>query len=86
MTIFPCYYGSIEKGENDTHGCMNAALNRGVTLLAFYIFILRKLESSKFINYQDPYRIEVCFISNNSSDETSLFFDVHLRDYPYPPG
>lgn len=37
MRILPCYDRSIEKGENDTHGCMNAAYDRGVTLLAFSV-------------------------------------------------
>lgn len=40
LMIWPCYDRNIEKGENDTHGCMNAAYNRGVTLLAFSIAIL----------------------------------------------
>ena len=42
LTIYPCYIGNVEKGENDTHSCMNAALNWGVNLLAFSISIIIK--------------------------------------------
>ncbi|MEK5162055.1 hypothetical protein NYE69_06890 [Paenibacillus sp. FSL R5-0527] len=40
LTIFPCYIVSIEKGENDTHGRMIAALLPGRTSSRFFYYHL----------------------------------------------